>query len=98
MLLMIVINFTKMGLGTYMCVHLHIAYPVLSSSSLASLSLQANSSLKAASCCVLKVLFCFLCTSRYDSSVYMGFIYLCIEDGHTGNSDECQAGDGGVKL
>lgn len=59
-------------------------HPVLSSSCLASLSLQANSSLKAVSCCVLKVLFCRLCSSRYDSSVYMGFIYLCIEDGHVG--------------
>lgn len=65
---------------------LSISYPVLSSSCLASLSLQANSSLKAASCWVLKDLFCFLCSSRYDSSVYIGFIYFCAGGRHTGTN------------
>lgn len=58
-----------------------LAYPVLSSSCLASLSLQANSSLKAASCWVFKDFFCFLCSSRYDSSVNIGFMYFCTAGG-----------------
>lgn len=62
-------------------VRAELAYPVLSSSCLASLSLQANSSLKAVSCWVLKDFFCFLCTSRYDSSVNIGFMYFCTAGG-----------------
>lgn len=62
-------------------VEAELAYPVLSSSCLASLSLQANSSLKAVSCWVLKDFFCFLCSSRYDSSVKMGFMYFCTAGG-----------------
>lgn len=50
-------------------------YPVLSSSSRASLSLQAYSSLKAASCCVLKLFFCLRYSSMYESSVKIGFTY-----------------------
>lgn len=66
-------------------IHFQTAYPVLSSSCLASLSLQANSSLKAVSCWVLKDLFCFLCSSKYDSSVNIGFVYFCMEGRHTVN-------------
>lgn len=62
-------------------VEAELAYPVLSSSCLASLSLQANSSRNAASCWVLKDFFCFLCSSRYDSSVNIGFMYFCTAGG-----------------
>lgn len=78
-------NLKQMGMDTSGAeadsVQFQIAYPVLSSSCLANLSLQANNSLKAASCWVLKDFFCFLCSSRYDSSVYIGFIYFCMEGG-----------------
>lgn len=67
------------GVRSSKSIHFQTAYPVLSSSCLASLSLQANSSLKAVSCWVLKDFFCFLCSSKYDSSVNIGFEYFCME-------------------
>ena len=81
-------------------IHFQTAYPVLSSSCLASLSLQANSSLKAVSCWVLKDLFCFLCSSKYDSSVYIGFTYFCTGGRNTVSRDKCQknAGDNGEEI
>lgn len=71
-------------------IHFQTAYPVLSSSCLASLSLQANSSLKAVSCWVLKDFFCFLCSSKYDSSVNMGFTYFCKEGRQIVIYNKCQ--------
>ncbi|TNN87704.1 hypothetical protein EYF80_002051 [Liparis tanakae] len=56
-----------------------VAYPVLSSSCLASLSLQANSSLKAVSCWVFKDRFCFLCSSKEMSLLL--FQTLCSRPG-----------------
>lgn len=85
-------NPARAGLQNSKCIHFQTAYPVLSSSCLASLSLQANSSLKAVSCWVLKDFFCFLCSSKYDSSVNIGFTYFCMEGakGQTVNHDRRQ--------
>lgn len=52
-----------------------VYYPVLSSSALASLSLQAYMRRKAVNCWLLKLFFCFLYSSIYDSSVKIGFMY-----------------------